>query len=475
MISLPNILAPQKKHFGLAIGRTSLRGLELNEKGKIIYGGEVIFVEDVFDKTGVVTNKKSFVEALKKLLTAGKFSTQFVAVAFSEVYVFSREQILPKLPFSEIREAISWHVKDLFPLPEAQLYFDWKIISESERNIRVAVVAVPKQVLDPIVETLLASGLKPLSFEPGASAISRVTNISMDKQALVVQVNKKGAYVSLMEGDKALFTTVVNYASATPFENNFMSIVATINEMTAFYKNKGLLKDKIEVILTGELTSKDLMKKFQDAIKLPISILDIGIDKQEYSKAFAVAISSVKPPTDPNTINLLPPEIQTEYDRDYQNAFFTALLIRTLLVFTSLLMLAIGGFISLSVTKDSTDRQVQNLTTVTKAQNKETQNLLQLNAQAKNIIRLAPLRKTPKDKILAIQSILPAGVVINQWEYDDNKQQFNLSGVALERNHLLLFKQKLEETEEFSKVNLPLEYLALPQNIEFTISFLNKR
>ncbi len=474
MVNITNLLVPQKKHFGLSIGRTSLRGLEIDNRGKIIHGGEVTFTTEIFDKTGSVINKNAFVDALKKLLEAGKFTTRFVAVAFSEIYVISREQTLPKLSYAELKEAISWHVKDLFPLPESDLYFDSKIISETDKEIRVSVVAVPRAVLNPIIEVLLAVGLKPLGFEPGASAISRLTKLPADSQALVVQANKRGAYVSLMEGDKALFTTVVNYRADT-FESNFKQIIATIEEMTNFYKNKGLLKDKLEIILTGELANSVLVKKFQTAFKIPVSMLKLGIDKQEYSKAFAMATTQVKPPADPFTINLLPVEMQNEYDRDYQNAFITALFVRTAIFLSLLLLFATGVFLSINLTKQSLDRDVQNLTNATKTQNRETQNLLQLNAQAKNIITLAPLRTTPKDKILTLISIVPPGISINEWQYDDAKQQYTLFGIALRRDDLLLFKQKLEATDEFAKVNLPLEYLELPQNISFSVTFLNKK
>ncbi len=114
------------------------------------------------------------------------------------------------------------------------------------------------------------------------------------------------------------------------------------------------------------------------------------------------------------------------------------------------------------------------LTSQSKLQKGSTQNLLLLNAQAKNVVTLAPLRVTPKDKIQVLQTIIPEGITITGWEYNDSKLSFALSGIAAKRDDLLLFRNKLEQTEEFTKVTLPLGSLELPLNVHFTITFVTK-
>lgn len=475
MQPLIELLIPRKNHFGLSIGRTSLRGLELDQKGKVKSGAEVFFPEDVF-VNGTIGKKDIFIETLKKLLQAGTFSTSYVAVCFSEVYAYTREYSLPLISDTEIHEAVAWHVGELFPFPKDELYFDWRILTKTETEYKIAVVAVQKQVLDPLVEVLTQAGLKPLGFEPGASAITRLLLLKPGQQALVTEINRKGAYVTLVEGEKPIFTTVISLAQEDTPEVYLKNIVAAINEMVDFYTKKHLLNEQgLQIVITGELADGNWQKNLENSIKKSVSMVETELKKPSFNKTFAMAKAVVLPPPDPRSINLLPEKLQKMYDAERSFAFYSTLLVRSI-VFASFFAIVAGiAFTFVTITRQTLDNRVKQLSVSTEKKKSETQNLLLLNAQAKNIIALAPLRQTVKDKLLVIQSVLPAGIIISQWEFDDNKQLFTLNGTALTREDLLFFKQKLEQTEEFTKITLPLGSLEIPQNVKFTITFvLNK-
>src|SRR3989344_2163348 len=145
MSALTSWFVPKHKHFGLSIGRASIRAVELDASGKIHAAVEIILNENI-NHNGVILDKKTFHDALVRLLTIGKFTCAYVGVCFSEAYAYSREYTVPYIPLSEIREAVSWHIKELFPFSESDVYFDWKLLETTENGHRVAVIAVPREV-----------------------------------------------------------------------------------------------------------------------------------------------------------------------------------------------------------------------------------------------------------------------------------------------------------------------------------------
>ncbi len=475
MLSLPEFFLPKLKHFGLSVGRASLRAVEMSSHGKVRTAIEIPFPDTIF-KDGELVKKDIFRDLLKKLITQGKFTTPYVAVCFSEIYAYTRGYSLPLIPIEEIQEAVSWHVKDLFPFPEIDIYYDWKLLETHEKEYEIGVVAVPKKVLDPLVEEIINIGLKPLSFEPGASVIARLLLLKPHQQVIVTEINRHGAYVTLVDGEKALFTTVVNYAADETSAEYVNSITATVKEIAAYYLKKGITKSaNPPIILSGEAVNEEVAKLLCSSTGSSVKIFQTQLQNPGFNKAFAVAVSKIKPPYDPNTINLLPLSLQEQYDSERANLFYTNLLIRMIIGIIFTITFSVTSYIFTSMVRQQIELNVKLTSARTNAKRSDMQQLLLLNAQARNIVNLAPLRKTPQDKLQVINTVLPAGITISQWEYDDTKLQYTLTGTADRREELLALKAKLEKTDEFTNVILPLGSLETPENIQFSITFVTKK
>lgn len=474
MISLPALFVSKKHHFGLSVSRSSLRAVEVNGKGKVTSSVEVLLPEGTFNE-GILVNREGLIQAIKSLLQKGKFSTNYVAVCFSEVYAYSREYTVPKLAQKDINEAISWNIKDLVPYPIEDIYFDWKSLSENDTEVKTIVVVVNKKILDPLIEVLTSVGLKPLSFEPGTSAIVRLLVLKPDQSVVIIEVNQKGAYVTLVDNSKALFTTVVNHPKDEDTQSYIRSILAAVNEIEVYYKQKGILKDKqFSVLLTGELANDEWASSISTASKYPVKILQTNQVPPSHNKAYAVGIGHVVPPLDDQSINLLPAHIQKKYDVERANAFYFSLLSRLIAVTTILLVLSLVAFVAVKFESQRLLERSVTLASKTQGQNSQMQKLLLLNGHSQQIVQLAPLRKTPSDKISALNSVLTEDIQVTQWEYDVVKHIFTINGIAKDRLALLGFKEKLENLDEFTKIYLPLGSLESPENIKFTLTFESK-
>ena len=475
MVSLPDLVLPHVKYFGLSIDRTSLRAVELSDHGRVQAIAEIEFPEDIF-ADGVLKRSDVCIESLKKLFVSGKFTTPYVSVSFPEAYAYTREYVLPIIPINEVQEAMTWHVKGLFPFPEEEIYFDWKLLKTTEKEYRLAVVAVQKSVLNPLVDAIVQAGLKPLRFEPDASAIVRLLAVPLNTHAIVADVNKKGSYATIVEGEKSIFTTIVPYVSGESQESYRNNISQALNEITAYYTKKGILQatESIDVILTGELASQEWVSLLSAQSPRPVKLLTTQVNLPSFNKAYAAASAKIAPPMDADTVNLLPPPIQIRYDTERIISFRKAVAMRALILAVILCLASAGTYASVFFHRQLLENDVKRLTEVKQAENSGGSKLLLLNAQAKNIVALQPLRKTPKDKIRAIGDLLTDDIVVSQWEYDDTKLKFTLNGTASTRDALLSLREKLETSGEFAKINLPLGSLETPINIRYTISFVVK-
>lgn len=474
MVFLPDLLVSQKQFFGLSIERLSIHAVEIDAKGKPIHFAESQISEDIF-VDGVLTKPEVIVNSIQSVLKNSKISTPYVAVTFPEVFAYTRGYTLPIIPISELQEAISWHAKELFPFPEEEIYFDWKILNKTEKDYQTTVVAVQKKILDPIIQVLITAGLKPLRFEPDASALSRLLKLHHDQDAILIEINPNGAYITLVEGEKALFTTVVPYTTGDTAESYLKNIDQTLQEIATFYKNKGIISDSsTQVVTTGVLASDDWASHFQDLLHYPAIILQTPLGNAAYNKAYAAAIQEIAPPLDEQSINLLPIEIQLSYDSEHDNQLYKNLLVRMCIL---MVIVCIGSFFSyfyISIENQLTDSKVKSIRKFTQSQQSDTQSLLLLNAQARNIVTLAPLRTTPLQKLQAFQKILTDKIIITQWEYDDSKLQFKISGIATTREALLTFKDSIDKSKVFTNVTLPLETLETPVQVPFTLSCIIK-
>ncbi len=471
MTSLPDLVLPKREFFGLSIDRTSLRAVQLDRSGKVTGLAEVTFPTDLFAQS-VLTNPELLSQAIKKVREIGKFSTPYVVVSFPEAFAYTRELVIPLVAITEISEAVAWHVKDLFPFPEDDIYIDWKITRTSPKDYTLTVVAVQKKTIDPIVETLLTAGLKPLRLKPDASTIASLLGLPSDKHALVTEVNKGVAYVTLVEGEKPVFTTVVPFTPDDTAATYLINVKKTIDEITTYYRKKEVIKkeEAIEIILTGEVANDQWVHE----LHVPSKILSTPLKNSSFNKAYATALPQMLAIGEAETINLLPAHMQKFYDKERNILYYNTILFRACSFIGAYCVFVAFVLVFVVMERQQLDAQVKQLTTLNQAQEGSSHNLLVINGTAKQIVALAPLRQTPKDSLAAFLALVPASISISQWDYEDDKLQFTISGVSETREDLLNFKSDLENSQKFTNISLPLTFLESSTNIPFSMTFVVK-
>lgn len=472
MVSLPDFLVPRKKLFGLAIGRSSLRAIEVDSQKKVKSIGEVFFPEDVF-LNGRLVNADIFTKAVCEIIAKNTFSTKYVAVGFPEIFVYSREYSVPILDDDDVAEAVSWHVKDLFPFPVEDIYYDWKLLEKTDTEYRVLVVAIQRHLLDSLVNVLISSGLRPLSFEPGASVLARLLSYKPNESIIIVDVSRKGAYVTLSINQKAVFTTVVSVSPEDTAQSYLKNLQQTIVEIADFYKYKHVIVEgSMRIVLTGELATNEWKNAAQKFFPYPITIMDFFVGNPAFNNVYAIATSHITPPIDMSTINLLPAALQKQHDNERQKLLYIALLTRVNIYVALCCIFAGTVFGFLSLEKNKIDTEAKIMTQQVSLEQNSQKDLLAISAIATRMVALFPLKNSHIKKIDEIVGLIPPEVIVTKWEYVDDNLSFGISGIARTREGLLLFKDALEKSPSFGKVTIPIGVLQSSQNIPFTMNFL---
>lgn len=474
MLSLPHILLPPLTHIGLAFSKADIRAVELDSHGNVIKKAEIELPGGLF-ADGTIHDPYKLVMAIKQLLKEGKFNSKYATVCFPESLTFIRGYTLPVIPYEEVTEAISWHAKNVFPYPLKEIYFDWKLINNKGNELNISIVAIQKKVIDALIGTMISADIFPLRLSPDASATAKLLQLQANEYAVLIELNRTGAYVTLVEGEKSVFTTVVSYLVDEGVENYAKQIVATHADVLKFYEKKGVgVNTETEVVFTGEMATPDWISYLTTLGKFRSRLLKTQIDNPAFHKAYAAAILEPVAPIDEQTINLLPLALQNKFETERLERYMEALLIRLGVIIGVLSIVSLGLFVFVSMEKQYLEKRAKDLNVLVTKQEGSTQQLLRLNAQAKAVLQLAPLRKTPRDKLAAIIRIIGNDIQITQWEYDDQKLRFTLVGVAKTRDLLVDLKEKIEESPEFGLVNVPLESFTSATNVNFTMTFVSK-
>lgn len=173
-------------------------------------------------------------------------------------------------------------------------------------------------------------------------------------------------------------------------------------------------------------------------------------------------------------INILPAKEKREisFAQKSKSLDFWFIRVIFLLVFLSLSLLSVLAFLSLK------ERSLQKQFYV-KGGELERVGIRSLERsvdELNQLLRRAHLVESSQLKLSKILEdlflFLPAGIKLDLFSFDKQKNQIYLSGIADSRGDLLALQENLVKSNNFKNINVPLEVLAKKENVEFDLSFL---
>ena len=172
------ILTGTADFFGLDIGTTAIRGVQLKGSGttRSLYRYASIPVDSRIVQSDSNSDLQKLSEAVKQLMAQAKFSTNNVAVGIPSQRVFSTVVDFDRLSPQELEKTIRYQADSLIPTPLSESKIDWAIIGDSPKEatkVEVLLTSVPNEFVEKRLDMLENLGLNVIAFEPDNIALAR--------------------------------------------------------------------------------------------------------------------------------------------------------------------------------------------------------------------------------------------------------------------------------------------------------------
>ena len=226
-------------------------------------------------------------EMLTRALSLSGVKAKHAVLAVGGELSFMREINFPKLPPEELAEAIKWDLPKYVPYPEDSYEYDYSITGydAATGDLRVLVVAAPKDVVQQLTQVVRDAGLVPLAVEIESMALYR-TMMQADN-SMVLDVGSANTQISLFQKGHPIFNRVVQggYLETTTsdgsaeeqeaekaanLENVLNELVQEVRRTAQFFtqqKNQGTI-DK--VIVTGAVELDKFVELLKAKLDLPV-------------------------------------------------------------------------------------------------------------------------------------------------------------------------------------------------------------
>jgi type IV pilus assembly protein PilM len=247
---IPNFFH-DKPLFGLDIGHGSLKVMQLSElplgvthknhQPRLIGYGFATF-DKAAQTDGVVVDPEVIAKAATELFQnnlIGDITTRRVAIAIPAYRTFTRSLQLPKLQAGELQEAIELEAEQYISLPLEDLYLDYEIVRQTDKEIELFVVAVPRSIVDSYLELAQLMGLEAMIIEPTLGASGRLFSIgeNNDQPAFIIDFGSLSSDISIFDNKHTLVTGTVQGGGA-----NFTTAIQQKLGVTA--AEAGLIKTR---------------------------------------------------------------------------------------------------------------------------------------------------------------------------------------------------------------------------------------
>lgn len=400
-------------------------------------------------------------EFIKGSLKALKISEKKVAIVVPEYSTYTKSLVLPKLGVKDLDEAVRWQTQEMLPGAD-DMVMDWQIVEEKETDYLILVSAIHKDVLSGYVDGVVGAGLFPLVVETPSLSLTRA--VDGDKSGkLIIYVAPRETILVVAAGERIVATSVASSASQN-------DIIQTAKRMLSHYQNIKIEKVRVG----GAALAQSFLAALADglgreiyAIKMDAPGIEPGV-AQEYLVAISLQRKDPAIPESESTINLLPPSWAKLYEAQARNIrIWTLSLIGSFIVWACFLIITIAYMIFISqinsLEKDKVASENPHM-------GEAFARVEEVNKLAESVDAISKGVTYPEEIINQIASVKPLDITLTYLNINLEKGTLTLAGHAANRAALVEFKEKIEATDEFAEVALPITSFINEQDFDFDMS-----
>lgn len=441
------------EHFGLSITPSAVRLVSTDKSGKIRQQLESTSPKPFIE--GDIVDRESLSKALSELMRQIGSTTVYSAVCFPEKLAYSREHVLPKISIQEISEAVRWQLPTIFPLNPEDIYYDWKLLFQSDQETKIVVTAVSKLLLDGIRESCQLAGIKPISFESSAGALARAIK-TLPPKAIIAEIDSFGSTSTLVENGVSSITTTTSFSGTTDSTTALQDIALSVHKLLDRLHPDTAANPSPLVYITGEKSSAKLAQILSTQIGQKVVELSLDQIPAIYHIAYIESITSIESPESEKTINLLPEQLQRIYRGEAELTHAKKTAIIGLVIGSIACLVSFGVFLTISLMSQQAVTKLASI--VNPPPPPADINLPLFMQKAQKITTLQPAKKTPITPLADAISIVEK-LPLRQFDYSASAKTIRVSLTSIGRETLFEIKDLFETSGEFQPVAIPLSAL----------------
>lgn len=239
-----------REHFGLDIGTSSIRVLELGvyqNKYVLKSFGSVPMAPGVTQSNSELDLERVS-QTIETILRKSNIGTKNVVCAIPGSSVFNTTVDLPLMSNEELSKAIKYQAEQNLPLKLNEINFDYQVIREDPLNkkIKVIIIATPKTKIDQISKVIEASRLNLLAIETPAVALTRSLFAPDAPISLIMDVGNSASEIVITENGKIIQSRSLSMAGQAITQSISRQLGLETSQAEEFKKSFGLMRDKLD-------------------------------------------------------------------------------------------------------------------------------------------------------------------------------------------------------------------------------------
>jgi type IV pilus assembly protein PilM len=168
----------QKPTFGIHLNGTALKFIQLEKKGKslALAGYSNVALPKGLIASDAILDGENLSKLIQRSLMKpqyGRITTNRAIVSIPESKSFIRVIHIPEMTDAQAENAVLFEAEAYIPLPMDQVYFDWQILSRSNGQMEVLIIASPKEYVDKYLTVLEKIGLVVVAVEVESQSVVR--------------------------------------------------------------------------------------------------------------------------------------------------------------------------------------------------------------------------------------------------------------------------------------------------------------
>jgi type IV pilus assembly protein PilM len=172
------ILSGVSDFFGLDVGTTAIRIVELKGKGpqKVLHRYGQMDVDRRVATSDAKADQQKLAQTIKTLIHQSGVSSRNVAVGIPSKRVFTAVFDMDRLGHDELKKTLKYQADAMIPTPLDESKVDWALIGDSPADrtkVEVLLSSVPNEYVEKRLDMLESIGLNVISFEPDNLALVR--------------------------------------------------------------------------------------------------------------------------------------------------------------------------------------------------------------------------------------------------------------------------------------------------------------